>query len=247
MMSVFYEELAPKEFSERIKDCPVGYLPLGTIEWHGPQNPLGVDILQARELFALAAGQFGGIVFPPLFLGPDRHMEMDGTEYTGMDVYFTALKCPPYPLQQFPGSCYWVSDETYRIILDAVFRQAARAGFKVLMGTGHGPSRLLFESMAAEAQKKYGLTLLSPYMGKRKIGFAGDHAAKSETSNMLYFRPELVHMDRLDPDPEKFPPGVSGPDPRTEASAEYTASILPDTLTQIGELIGESLGRRSES
>jgi len=59
MMSVFYEELAPKEFKERMDACPVGYLPLGTIEWHGPHNPLGVDMLESKALFALAAERFG--------------------------------------------------------------------------------------------------------------------------------------------------------------------------------------------
>lgn len=239
MMSELYEELAPKEFEERIKTCPVGYLPLGTIEWHGPQNPLGVDLLESKELFLRAAKRFGGIVFPPLFLGPDRRVEKDGKEYLGMDVYFDALQCPPYPLQQFPGSCYWVPTETYRLILESIFRQAARAGFKVLVGIGHGPSTDEFYSMAEPAKEKYGLTLLTPSCDGFVPRLIADHAAKSETSNMLYFRPELVHMDRLDP--EKFPLGVSGPDPRTEASPEYTASILEDVLTHLGKLIKDAL------
>lgn len=241
MMSVFYEELTPKEFKERMEVCPVGYLPLGTIEWHGTHNPLGVDMLESKELFALAAERFGGIVFPPLFLGPDRRVEKDGVEYFGMDVYFDRLKCPPYPLQQFPGSCYWVPDDTYRLILRSIFAQAARAGFKVLVGVGHGPSTEEFFALAEEAKEKYGLTLLTPSCDGFTPKLISDHAAKSETSAMLYFRPELVHMENLDPTPGNFPPGVSGPDPRTEASAEYTASILEDVLAHLGELIRDAL------
>ena len=30
-MSSLYIELCPKEFRERIKECPVAYLPLGTL------------------------------------------------------------------------------------------------------------------------------------------------------------------------------------------------------------------------
>ena len=93
--------------------------------------------------------------------------------------------------------------------------------------------------MAEPAKEKYGLTLLTPSCDGFVPWLIADHAAKSETSNMLYFRPELVHMDRLDP--EKFPLGVSGPDPRTEASPEYTASILEDVLTHLGKLIKSAL------
>ena len=35
---VLYEELCPKEFEERITVCPIAYLPLGTLEWHGPST-----------------------------------------------------------------------------------------------------------------------------------------------------------------------------------------------------------------
>ena len=70
--NVQYTELLPHEFRARLAACPVGYLPLGTLEWHGEHCALGADALIAGGLFARAAQMFGGIVFPPLFLGPDR-------------------------------------------------------------------------------------------------------------------------------------------------------------------------------
>lgn len=246
-MSVFYEDLSPEEFTRRISDCPVGYLPLGTIEWHCHHLPLGVDCIISRELFRQAAELIGGIVFPALFLGTDRHLEKDGTEYNGMDLYEPYLRCPPYPVQQFPGSCYWVDDETYKQILRSVFRQAARAGFKILMGKGHGPNMDIFMSMADEARNNYGLILLTPEIGSPKYHLTGDHAARGETSAVMYFRPELVHMDRLSEDPDCFPPGVSGYDPRYYASPEYTESMLPDVLTHIRSLIKESLKKEAQS
>lgn len=241
-MSVFYEELNPDEFSERITECPVGYLPLGTIEWHGPHLPLGTDAIQGKELLRLAAEKFGGIVFPELFLGPDRECLSDGKEYFGMDMYETYLRCPPYPLQQFPGSCYHVSEEVYRTILMSVIKQAARAGFKVICGSGHGPSFDSFMVLAGEAKEKYGIILIGPDMDRKvPVKYIHDHAAKSETSNIMYFRPELVHMERLPKDISDFPQGVSGDDPRTEASAEYTGQRIPEILERIGKMIRESL------
>src|SRR5450756_98374 len=47
---VRYEELLPHEFLDRLAKNPVGYLPLGTLEWHGPHNALGADGIQARGL-----------------------------------------------------------------------------------------------------------------------------------------------------------------------------------------------------
>ena len=43
MKKVLYEELLPEECVQRIKEMPVAYLPLGTLEWHGPHMPLGAE------------------------------------------------------------------------------------------------------------------------------------------------------------------------------------------------------------
>ena len=61
---VRYAELLPHEFEVRLRERPVGYLPLGTLEWHGPQSPLGADFTQADAILARAAASFGGIVLP---------------------------------------------------------------------------------------------------------------------------------------------------------------------------------------
>ena len=82
---VDYLELLPGEFTQRLKEGPVAYLPLGTLEWHGPHLPLGADALQAQQFFRLLAKKVGGIVMPPLFVGPDRCCENSGKEDYGMD------------------------------------------------------------------------------------------------------------------------------------------------------------------
>lgn len=236
--SVFYEELAPEEFRKRIAECPVGYVPLGTIEWHNEHLPLGTDIIRGAGLFSIIAKEVGGIVFPPLFLGPDREREENGIQYYGMDVYEDYLKCPPYPLTKFPGSCYHVSDELYQEIVRNMARQAARAGFKILFGTGHGPSTSQFARLSDEMYAECGIRLLSLRDG---TGVKGDHAAKHETSDVMYLRPELVHMDRLSKDPDDFPKGVSGEDPRTSASAKVTEEHIPIFIERVRKAIEEYL------
>ena len=98
---VHYGELLPHELEERIAHRPVAYLPIGTLEWHGVQNALGADFIQARGLFQRAAQRFGGVVFPPIWLGPDRISGRDdGPDLIGMDTADVTT-----PNRQLPGSC----------------------------------------------------------------------------------------------------------------------------------------------
>ena len=80
MQEVLYERLTPSEFQDRLKKAPIAYLPLGTLEWHGAHLPLGSDSLQSQAFFIKLARLAGGIVLPPLFLGPDEAKEIDGLE-----------------------------------------------------------------------------------------------------------------------------------------------------------------------
>ena len=44
---VRYERLRPAQIVARREACPVAYLPIGTIEWHGEHNPVGLDTSSA--------------------------------------------------------------------------------------------------------------------------------------------------------------------------------------------------------
>ena len=240
--SVLYAELAPQEFLERVAACPVAYLPLGTLEWHGPQLPLGTDLLEGQALFALAAERFGGIVLPGLFVGPDHHTQENGVDYYGMDIYIDVAKSPQYyPLQQLPGSAYWIPDDLYDRLLEAVIGQLARAGFRVVVGYGHTPSNDRFMDLADRMWEMYRVRLILPDRGEPEFGYILDHGSKSETSNIMHFFPGLVHMDRLPEDLHEFAPGLGGEDPRISASAEFAASRLPVILENLGRQIRDAL------
>ena len=45
-----FHMLRPEQIIEQRNKCPVAYIPLGTLEWHGLHNPIGADGLQAEEL-----------------------------------------------------------------------------------------------------------------------------------------------------------------------------------------------------
>ena len=86
-MTVRYAELRPHQLRERLQQRPVAYLPLGTLEWHGEHLPLGSDAIISEGLMCECARRFGGIVMPPVHLGPDRAtLQSDGGVLLGMDT-----------------------------------------------------------------------------------------------------------------------------------------------------------------
>ena len=232
---VDYERLKPSEFKQRLAERPIGYLPLGTLEWHGEHGALGADSLQALELFRRAARRFGGVVFPPLWLGPDRvRPSADGEVLIGMDYDETTR--PPRVL---PGSCYWVSDDLFAQILEAILVQARRAGFRCIAADGHGPSRSIWGAHADVWEARYELHLVSAARDFPESWLSQlDHAARNETSIMMAADPSLVDLSRLPADPDEWPQGVAGEDPRLSTAA-YGEELLEGTLKLIGERLDQ--------
>jgi creatinine amidohydrolase len=222
---VNYTELLPHEFRTRLARCPVGYLPFGTLEWHGEHCALGADALISAGLFARAAQAFGGIVFPPLFLGPDRaRREPDATMLVGMDYAETTT-----PAAQLDGSCYWIPEGLFLLMCENVIAQAKRAGFSVLVADGHGPSRWAWGRHVDGWEAQYGIRLVSVDRDLPGWRSQMDHAAKNETSLMLTLRPDLVDLTRLSADRAVWPQGVGGEDPR-DATVDHGAACIEASL-----------------
>jgi creatinine amidohydrolase len=63
---VRWEELTAPAFVRAVeRAASTAVLPIGIIEKHGPQLPLGTDLINVRELALRAAAQEYAIVFPP--------------------------------------------------------------------------------------------------------------------------------------------------------------------------------------
>lgn len=230
MEKVLYEELRPREFAQRIAKAPIAYLPLGTLEWHGLHLPLGSDGMQSRGLFCEMARRIGGIVLPMLFVAPDKVQQTDGATYYGMDFWHRPQGEAP---RQLEGSAYYVPDDFYFQLLDHIMAQLKRAGFRVVVGHGHGPSNKAFRAMIPAMKEKYGLTLINAQFDDAVRGFQDDHAAANETSIMMHFHPDLVDMNELDPNPAVKPEAVSGDDPRVYASAEEGRLATEETIERL--------------
>lgn len=119
--------------------------------------PLCSDGIQSRGIFSRLAEQIGGIVLSMLFLGPDQSFCSDGIDYYGMDKFSFEEGHP----QQLEGSAYWVDHELFYKILEAILANLQRAGFKIVLAHGHGPSTTLFSENIPRFEKKFGLKLFN--------------------------------------------------------------------------------------
>jgi creatinine amidohydrolase len=198
-----YERLHATEMADLVAEAPIAWVPIGTLEHHGPHLPFGVDAFEAHGLLLEAADRAGGVVLPPTYVASGC-----------LDMDFTLA----------------FSRELVEAQVRETIAQLARRGFRAVVAlTGHGPLDLvhLLKRVcgAQDATAAYGLCWLElnaaaldgPAGGEPR---AVDHAAMVETSWMLALRPELVHLDRLADDPEAVHAGVYGRNPRFTASAD---------------------------
>ena len=235
---VRYADMRPQKFRERIEQCPVAFLPLGTVEWHGEQLPLGSDAIISEGLMCACASRFGGVVMPPIHVGPDRATRQeDGSLQQGMDMADVTV-----PKRQLDGSCYWISEGMFNTLIDAILEQLKRAGFVSVFADGHGPSRRAWVSRLSERKDRFGLDLFGvteEIVGEWKSQI--DHAAKNETSMVMALRPELVDLDCLDSDRGIWPQGVAGEDPR-DSTVDYGQDCINGSVEMVGRMVfGESL------
>jgi creatinine amidohydrolase len=240
---VLYQELSPSEFSSRLEKCPVAYLPLGTIEWHGEHMPLGSDGLQAQGFFEKLAAEAGGIVLPMLFIGPDGYDTLiNGHEYYGMDCASVFSDQGNYEIRQLKGSAYWVPDSTFDIMMNGIMKQLSRAGFKIVVAHGHGPSTNYIGSHSKEFKDRYDLVVMNCWGNdSSELCLQCDHAGANETSLMMYLHPELVQMNKLPSDKNIWPLGMLGKDPRVYASSRYGKDIIEFEVKKMKRIIRNEL------
>jgi creatinine amidohydrolase len=235
---VLYEELRPEEFVKRLNESPIAYLPLGTLEWHGFHLPLGSDGLQSKGVFMSLAENIGGIVLPMLFLGPDKIESRDDIDYIGMDIFSFEEDNP----QQLAGSAYYINEDLFVKLIEATLWNLSRAGFKIVVAHGHGPSTQTFRTCIDKFEKPFGLKLFELWDlgGRGNEGIMTDHAAFNETSLMMGLYPELTDLGNISSDQEMV--GIWGDDPRS-TSEQVGRRIIENNITVIGSRLQEELSK----
>jgi creatinine amidohydrolase len=209
--------MRPEQVAAAKAERPAIYVPFGAIEWHGYHNPVGLDAIKAHEQLVGLASRVGGVVYPAVFFGA-------GGGHT-----------------QWPSSLMVTAEPMVRIVAELLHGFQRDDYEKVILLSGHYPNRPAYLDAAREAYLKAGGTMdVLALIENEAPGAAGDHAAKVETSYMLYLLPELVDEARMHEPPTddiggpeeminwmtddyKDHPlyGLVGIDPRAHASAAY--------------------------
>jgi creatinine amidohydrolase len=223
---VEYQCLLPHQFEERMEGCPLVYVPVGALEWHGEHLALGNDTLKIHALCCEAARRGGGIVFPPIYYGVPEIVPY------GADYQFKA---------NVP-----VTEAFLRNLLNTTLRALEKVGFKAaILITGHTSdeqSRLM-RDIAANYDGEMIVYGTDDMEWADDIGFTSDHAAKWETSILWYVRPELVDIFRLSKDLGEKPEGVWGDDPRVYASRELGKRAVEAIARDLARLGADLLTR----
>ena len=132
-------------------------------------------------------------------------------------------------------------------VVTELFQRLKRTGFRVIIGvSGHnvqGQIDVINEALepvvADGTVAGVGLWEITLSRGKES---GTDHAAKWETSNMMFFYPEFVDLSELGTGPlapnMKPPDGIGGLDPRVHASAEVGRRNV--------ELAAEAIGKKAK-
>jgi creatinine amidohydrolase len=205
---VRYERLRPAQIVARREACPVGYLPIGTIEWHGEHNPVGLDTLKMHRLLELCAQRIGGLVFPPLYYGENREQALMEANAADRDQIAAKMGLPPSTFD--PGHMYQsvaAQNTNYHHLLLHIMHEIRSLGFSLLVvGAGHYP--LIDHARAAAAvfhqtQPRDPRMLVWSMTGfelvRGQFEPCGDHAGKWETSLLMYLNPGMQDLSVLPP------------------------------------------------
>ncbi len=194
------EFLRPREIDQAQAACATIFQPLGTIEWHGVHNVVGVDAVKAHALCVRAAQEGGGVVAPAVYGGVG-----------GLSEPHTFIMDPEND----------VFSKLLRPWLEQLCHEMARNGYRaIIILTGHygAAQQIVVRETAARMSRALGIPVLGTpeYWLALDVGYLGDHAAWGETSLMMHLFPETVDLSRLGQPPYQ---GIGGRDPK-ESSAE---------------------------
>jgi len=220
--SVQMQFMRPGQLESAARAFPVVYVPFGLIEWHGRHLPLGNDALKAHGILVKCAEKYGGVVYPPVFFPHAIH-----NPETGELVE---------------------SDRDWKLsMVTALFEGLKQTGFRVIIGvSGHNIQTQI--ELVNEALKPVVADGTITGIGLWEMSLSrceesdSDHAAKWETSNMMFFYPEFVDMSELGTEPlapDMQPPhGIGGLDPREHASTAVGKRNV--------ELASEAIGKKAQ-
>jgi len=179
-LSTKWEELTGPDFQQAIQKAQnTCVLPFGIIEKHGPQLPLGTDLINVRYASLQGAGQEYAVVFP--------------------EYYFGQI----FEAKHEPGTVAYSAKLQLELLQETTDEMSRNGCKKILIVNGHGGNNHLipfFAQSQLDAPHDYVVYAMMSHSnppGRPALKTKVDqHAGESETAHTLVSRPDLVHLDR---------------------------------------------------
>lgn len=200
------EWMRPEQIQACRERADVVLLPLGTLEWHGVQNPIGVDGIKSHSICQRAVKKLGGgAVSPPLMLGVPRDSFDVARLPEAEDKVAAALGTDTARLRGFAQHGGMDIQEQwlfYQRLLRMTLEQLAGFGFRsIYICSGHSPLVHWVRPVAitfARASRMAGSPVTVDFGGEfEAAGLDGDHGGLWETSLMMAADPACVDLDQL--------------------------------------------------
>lgn len=209
---VEFERMRPGQIRTCRELADIAFLPLGALEWHGLQAPVGTDGLKSHDICCRAARRLGGgAVFPPVYHGlpgdsffmgitdPPDGEKIAAVYGTETERFFGFGRHGGMDVQE-----QWLA---YQRLLRMSLETIARFGFRsIYICSGHNPLVHWAKPVAvafARASSMAGQAVTVDVGGEfDAAGLDGDHGGKWETSLMQAMVPETVDLAELDRHPE---------------------------------------------
>ncbi|HSV93361.1 MAG TPA: creatininase family protein, partial [Desulfobacterales bacterium] len=253
------EWLRPDELSAERGRCPLAFLPVGPLEYHGPHLPLGTDAISAGRVAFEACRALGrGVVFPTVHVGTDREREPWQAEILGFahDAWFVGMD---FPTARWKS--HYASEHVFAIVLANDIEGLLAQGYRVVaIVNGHGAvnHQQTIQRLCTHYSHDSGATVCAglAFPGDLDLAKPAGHADLYETSLMLHHaesgtgRRDAVDLAALPPrqTPIRYPEFsiVDGPgftrtppadrvvraDPRA-ATREYGTKLCAEAVAKI--------------
>lgn len=176
------QEMTWTDVRDYLEECDMVIIPIGSTEQHGPHLPLGTDYYEALGMSKLISARTGVVVAPVLLAGySEYHSGFQGTlslkpETLEQVLFETAEMLMRYGFRRFMFFNYHGGNN---ISQQKVIHRINHTTEAIAVAIGHG----------SPIQK-------GEYQEKDEVG--DEHAGIGETSLMLFFKPELVKMERAE-------------------------------------------------
>ncbi len=194
------ECLRPGRLNQERERCPLVFVPIGPLEYHGPHLPVGMDAINATQCALEACRRLGkGVVHPTLYCGTERERPewmLESLGFKGSD-WIVGMDFPTAIWKS-----HYYQEHLFAMVVAGAVEMLIEGGYKVIvLVNGHGAWNQL-ETLERLA-KHYSNTTdslivwrLAANLDVSEKNLAG-HADDSETSLMLYYQNAVYETDSM--------------------------------------------------